>query len=111
MGVSLNAEEKATFDRYWPSLLTYMTEMQQTWVLGAQDVDTGWDAYKKADSARLRRGHQDHAIGLRPSVQGGTITLSIMMAALSPPSFPFAFKELERNASLCLGDCQTSSSR
>lgn len=47
MGVSLNAEEKATFDRYWPSILTYMTEMQQTWVLGAQDVDTGWDAYKK----------------------------------------------------------------
>jgi putative aldouronate transport system substrate-binding protein len=24
-----------------------MTEMQQTWVLGAQDVNTGWDAYKK----------------------------------------------------------------
>ncbi|MGQ2917797.1 extracellular solute-binding protein [Rhizobium oryzihabitans] len=47
MGVSLNAEEKATFDRYWPSILTYMTEMQQTWILGAQDVDTGWDAYKK----------------------------------------------------------------
>ena len=47
MGVSLNAEEKAIFDRYWPSLLTYMTEMQQTWILGAQDVDAGWDAYKK----------------------------------------------------------------
>jgi putative aldouronate transport system substrate-binding protein len=51
MGVSLNAEEKATFDRYWPSILTYMTEMQQTWILGAQDVDAGWDAYKKRLSA------------------------------------------------------------
>jgi putative aldouronate transport system substrate-binding protein len=47
LGVALNAEEKAIYDRYWPSLLTYMTEMQQTWVLGAQDVNTGWDAYKQ----------------------------------------------------------------
>jgi len=47
LGVALNAEEKAIYDRYWPSLLTYMTEMQQTWLLGAQDVDAGWDAYKQ----------------------------------------------------------------
>lgn len=45
MGVSLNAEEKAIYDRYWPSLLTFMTEMQQTWVLGAQSIETGWDSY------------------------------------------------------------------
>ncbi|MBP1842883.1 putative aldouronate transport system substrate-binding protein [Rhizobium petrolearium] len=47
LGVSLNAEEKAVYDRYWPSLLTYMTEMQQTWVLGAQDINATWDVYKK----------------------------------------------------------------
>ncbi len=45
LGVALNAEEKEVYDRYWPSILTYMTEMQQTWVLGAEDIDTGWDAY------------------------------------------------------------------
>ncbi len=44
-GVSMNSEERAVYDKYWPSLLTYMMEMQQTWVLGAQDVDASWDGY------------------------------------------------------------------
>lgn len=44
-GVSMNSEERAVYDKHWPSLLTYMMEMQQTWVLGAQDVDTSWDGY------------------------------------------------------------------
>jgi len=46
LGVSLNSEEKAVYDRYWPSIFTYMTEMQQTWVLGSQDINATWDAYK-----------------------------------------------------------------
>lgn len=45
-GVSMNADERAVYDKYWPSLLTYMMEMQQTWVLGAQDVDATWAGYK-----------------------------------------------------------------
>ena len=44
-GVSMNSDERAVYDKYWPSLLTYMMEMQQTWVLGAQDVDASWDGY------------------------------------------------------------------
>lgn len=65
MGVSLNAEEKATFDRYWPSILTYMTEMQQTRILGARGRRCRLGCLQEAPhGTRLRRGHQDDAIGL-----------------------------------------------
>jgi len=50
LGVSLNAEEKALYDKHWPAILTHMTEMQQTWVLGARDVEKDWDGYQ----ARLK---------------------------------------------------------
>lgn len=46
MGVALTDEEKAVYDRYWPSILTYMQEMQQTWLLGSRDVESSWDEYK-----------------------------------------------------------------
>ncbi|MCM2477746.1 extracellular solute-binding protein [Rhizobium sp. CG5] len=50
-GVSMTEQERGIYDKYWPGLFTYMTEMQQTWVLGAQDPNTGWDAYQ----ARLKQ--------------------------------------------------------
>ena len=46
MGVALTDSEKAVYDRHWPSILTYMQEMQQTWLLGAQDVESTWDDYQ-----------------------------------------------------------------
>ncbi len=50
-GVSMNPEERAIFDKYWSSLFTYMTEMQQTWVLGAKDINADWADYQ----ARLKQ--------------------------------------------------------
>jgi putative aldouronate transport system substrate-binding protein len=45
LGVTFNAKEKAVFDKYWPSLLTYMLEKQQAWVLGTKDINKDWDDY------------------------------------------------------------------
>ncbi len=45
LGVSLNEEEQAVYDRYWPSLRTYMLERQQAWILGSGDVQEDWDDY------------------------------------------------------------------
>ncbi|WP_372804579.1 sugar ABC transporter permease, partial [Loktanella salsilacus] len=45
LGVAFNQEEQATFDKYWPSIRTYMLERQQAWILGAGDVQTEWDDY------------------------------------------------------------------
>lgn len=45
LGVSFNEEEQATFDRYWPSIRTYMLERQQAWILGSGDVNEDWDDY------------------------------------------------------------------
>lgn len=47
LGVALNEEEHAIFDRYWPSIRTYMLERQQAWVLGSGDINEDWDAYIK----------------------------------------------------------------
>lgn len=47
LGVALNEEEQAIFDRYWPSIKTYMLERQQAWVLGSGDINEDWDAYIK----------------------------------------------------------------
>lgn len=47
LGVALNKKEQAVFDRYWPSLRTYMLERQQAWILGSGDVQADWDDYAK----------------------------------------------------------------
>jgi putative aldouronate transport system substrate-binding protein len=45
LGVALNQEEQATYDKYWPSIRTYMLERQQAWILGSGDVKADWDDY------------------------------------------------------------------
>ncbi|NEX46540.1 extracellular solute-binding protein [Pseudotabrizicola algicola] len=45
LGVAFNKEEQAVYDRYWPTLLTYMLERQQAWILGSGNVEADWDAY------------------------------------------------------------------
>ena len=47
LGVAFNEEEQTVFDRYWPSLRTYMLERQQAWILGSGDVKADWDDYVK----------------------------------------------------------------
>ncbi|MBV2361559.1 extracellular solute-binding protein [Thalassococcus sp. CAU 1522] len=45
LGVAFNRDEQAVYDRYWPSIQTYMLERQQAWVLGTGDVKQDWDDY------------------------------------------------------------------
>ncbi|SIO00041.1 extracellular solute-binding protein [Vannielia litorea] len=45
LGVAMNKEEQAVYDKYWPSLRTYMLERNQAWILGSGDVNADWDAY------------------------------------------------------------------
>ncbi|WP_424932410.1 extracellular solute-binding protein [Amaricoccus macauensis] len=45
LGVAFNKEEQAIYDRYWPSIQTYMLERQQAWVLGTGNIENDWDAY------------------------------------------------------------------
>jgi putative aldouronate transport system substrate-binding protein len=45
LGVSFTQEEQEVYDRYWPSIRTYMLERQQAWVLGTGDIQEDWDAY------------------------------------------------------------------
>jgi len=45
LGVAFNKEEQAVFDKYYPSLRTYMLERQQAWVLGSGNIEADWDDY------------------------------------------------------------------
>jgi len=45
LGVAFNQEEQEVYDRYWPSIQTYMLERQQAWILGSGDVKEDWDDY------------------------------------------------------------------
>ncbi|ERP96678.1 hypothetical protein Q669_27870 [Labrenzia sp. C1B10] len=45
LGVALNEEEQTVYDKFWPSLRTYMLERQQAWILGSGDVNADWDDY------------------------------------------------------------------
>jgi len=45
LGVAFNKEEQAVYDKYWPSIQSYMLERQQAWVLGNGDVEADWDGY------------------------------------------------------------------
>ena len=33
------------YDKYWPTVRTYMLERQQAWILGSGDVEADWDDY------------------------------------------------------------------
>ena len=45
LGVAFNQDEQAVYDKYWPSIQTYMLERQQAWILGTGDVVADWDTY------------------------------------------------------------------
>jgi putative aldouronate transport system substrate-binding protein len=45
LGVAFDDAEQSVFDKYWPSLRTYMLERQQAWILGTGDVEADWDDY------------------------------------------------------------------
>lgn len=45
LGVAFDKDEQEVYDRYWPSILTYMLERQQAWILGSGDVQEDWDSY------------------------------------------------------------------
>jgi putative aldouronate transport system substrate-binding protein len=46
LGVSLNAKEKEVFDKKWATIIDYMLEKQQAWILGSSDIDKDWPAYQ-----------------------------------------------------------------
>lgn len=45
LGVSFSVDEQAVYDKYWPSLNTYMLERQQAWILGTGNIEADWDDY------------------------------------------------------------------
>ena len=45
LGVAFNQEEQQVYDKFWPSIQTYMLERQQAWILGTGDVQEDWDDY------------------------------------------------------------------
>ncbi|WP_424933473.1 extracellular solute-binding protein [Amaricoccus macauensis] len=45
LGVAFDKDEQEIYDRYWPSIETYMLERQQAWILGSGDVVADWDSY------------------------------------------------------------------
>ncbi|MGY3437539.1 MULTISPECIES: extracellular solute-binding protein [unclassified Marinovum] len=45
LGVAFNEEEQSVYDKFWPSIKTYMLERQQAWVLGTGDITEEWDDY------------------------------------------------------------------
>lgn len=47
LGVAFSKEERRLYDRHWPSILSYMLEMQQGWALGTRDVDADWEGYQE----------------------------------------------------------------
>ncbi|WP_186766595.1 extracellular solute-binding protein [Puniceibacterium confluentis] len=56
LGVSFNQDEQKVYDKYWPSLRTYMLERQQAWILGSGEVKADWDDYVKTLN---RMGYED----------------------------------------------------
>ncbi|MGL1891218.1 MAG: extracellular solute-binding protein [Spirochaetaceae bacterium] len=43
--LSLNKAEKDAYDKAYTNIDTYADEMRQKWLLGAEDVEAGWDEY------------------------------------------------------------------
>lgn len=48
LGVAFTEDEQAVYDKYYPSIETYMLERQQAWILGSGDVTEDWDDYVSA---------------------------------------------------------------
>ena len=46
--MAFNEEEQAVYDKYYPSIQTYMLERQQAWILGTGDVKEDWEGYMAA---------------------------------------------------------------
>lgn len=45
LGVTFTPQERAVYDRRWPSIRTFMLEKQQSWILGASDITADWEGY------------------------------------------------------------------
>ncbi|MGJ8605332.1 MAG: extracellular solute-binding protein [Marivita sp.] len=45
LGVAFTKDEQEIYDRYWPSIRTYMLERQQAWVLGSGNIQDDWADY------------------------------------------------------------------
>lgn len=45
LGVAFTKDEQEVYDKYWPSIRTYMLERQQAWVLGSGDIKEDWADY------------------------------------------------------------------
>lgn len=45
-GITMNAEEKAVYDKSWPNILSFMQESYEKWILGAADVEAEWGDYQ-----------------------------------------------------------------
>ncbi len=45
LGVAFSEDEQRVYDKRWSSIMTYMLEMQQAWILGSRDVEADWDDY------------------------------------------------------------------
>ena len=58
LGVAFDKAEQEIYDKYWPSLRTYMLERQQAWILGSGDIKADWDSYV----ATLRKMGYDQVI-------------------------------------------------
>ncbi len=47
LGVTLSETEKAKYDQLWPSILSYMQQMQKSWITGERKVEQDWENYIK----------------------------------------------------------------
>ena len=45
LGVAFTKDEQEIYDRYWPTIQTYMLERQQAWILGSGDIQQDWSDY------------------------------------------------------------------
>lgn len=53
-GLNLSEQEKKVYDKYWPSILTYLKQQTETWVLGGGDIAAEWDDYlAKLDKMKM----------------------------------------------------------
>ena len=58
LGVTLTAEERRVYDRYWPTVRDLMLEMQQSWIVGTRSIEADWPHYV----AQLHRLHYDDVL-------------------------------------------------
>jgi|TARA_B100001105_G_scaffold240319_1_gene218875 putative aldouronate transport system substrate-binding protein len=63
LGVAFNVEEQKVYNRLWGSVLDYMLERQQSWILGNGNVMEDWDDYIK----QLNKLGLDDVLGVMQS--------------------------------------------